>query len=111
MSGAGDIQQKSIRAIKRDKRSEPRTPIGEIRKKPRLFFRRSLDDDKMGMARARIGERKAWGKAKPFGVSIDAKEPLRAFDFDDRDERRLFFFLSPRGVRFSPAQRSRPVRR
>ena len=76
MRDAGDVEHEPVGAIERGERRIARAPVAETLEQPRLFRRLRLDGDEGGMARARIGERKAGGQAKLRGGGVDADEPL-----------------------------------
>ncbi len=75
-------------------------------KQPRFGLRLGVADDERRLARLRVGERQAGGKAEPRGVRVDADEPARVLDRrDDRQRRaRVDLMRASRAVGHQPRQ-------
>ena len=72
MGAAGNVEKQTIRRIESNERRVAIAPIGNRFQKPRIAGFIRIDGGKIGIHRARIGERHAFAQAELCGFVVEA---------------------------------------
>ncbi len=89
MRAAGDVEHDARGGIDPDQRGIAVAPIGDRLEQPPVRRGIALRDLQRGMARARIGERRADREAQARGRIVHRGDPQRALDHVHDDDRRV----------------------